>query len=53
MRKFRIYFEANGLEDSFVIQGETIEDIRNLTKIETDRRGLCPDKNNCWSAEIF
>ena len=44
--KFRIH---NGTyDDDLVIEGETIEEIQEIAKRETDKRGW----RDCWSEEI-
>jgi len=47
--KFRIYYEHNGFNDNFIVEGETIEECQELTKIELNRRGW--DSNKCWFME--
>ena len=50
--KFKIHFEINGYEDSFIIEEENIDDIKLTVKEEIDRRGLTEQDNNLWSEEI-
>jgi hypothetical protein len=50
--KFEIHYSIGDYDDSLIIEGDTIEEIRGRAKIETDRRGLTEDKNNLWSREI-
>jgi len=50
--KFKIHFEIGEYEDFFVVEGETIKEIQEITKQETDKRGLDEQKNNLWSEEI-
>ncbi len=46
---FRIHFEyADGTEDYFDVEGETVEDIRNNSNAELERRGA----SNPWSEEL-
>jgi hypothetical protein len=43
--KATIHYEVNGYEDSFVIEADTIDELRVLAQTETERRGAV----NCWS----
>ena len=45
--KFRIH-NGGEYEDSLVIEGETIEEIRVIAEKETNKRGW----KDCWSEEI-
>lgn len=38
--KFEIFFTVNDYTDSFIVSGETIEEIRNKTKNWLNSRGL-------------
>jgi hypothetical protein len=44
--KFKIHFEIGEYEDSLIIEGDSIEEIRELAKRETDSRGLDEERNN-------
>jgi len=48
--KFRIHYEHNDFNDNFIVEGETIEECQELTKIELNRRGW--ESNKCWSEMI-
>jgi len=48
----KIHYTVNGFEDSIIMTGDTIEDIRNRAQQELDKRGLDREKNNCWTEEI-
>lgn len=50
--KFRINYHnsKDGVEDSFVIEADTIEEIRGLAISETAKRDW--DSEDCWSEEI-
>lgn len=56
--KFKIHFTHKGenvvddVDDFFIIEGETIYDIRNEFYKELAKRNLDDNKNNCWSEEI-
>ena len=52
MYEFKIHYEINDYHDYFIIQGETIEEVKINVKIEADKRELDPVKNNIWSEEI-
>lgn len=45
--KFRIYYND---EDELIIEGETIEEIREIAFAECERRGW--ERNKCWSEKI-
>jgi len=47
--KFRIHFEwPDGTEDSLVLSGETIDEIREKARVEIEERS----GKNTWSEEI-
>jgi hypothetical protein len=49
--KFRIHFElSDGTEDSIVVCGETVEDIRDKANAEVTKR--TPHVADAWSEEI-
>lgn len=48
----KIHYTVNGFEDSIIMTGDTIEDIRSCAQQELDKRGFDSEKNNCWSEEI-
>lgn len=55
--KYRIHFTINQdagyeYEDSFDIEGESIEEIREKVAEQEKIRGLEVEKNNLWSEEI-
>lgn len=50
--KFRINYEVNGYHDSVVLEGDSIEEIRENANNFTASRGLDVDKNNCWSEKL-
>lgn len=50
--KFEIHFSVGEYNDYFIIEGETIEDIKAVAERETSARGLTEQKNNLWSREI-
>ena len=50
--KFEIHFEIGDFEDYFIVEGDTIEEIRIKAKRETEKRGLQEKKNNLYSVEL-
>jgi len=46
--RFRIHFEVNGFEDSIVLTGDTVDEIRAKAEAELARRRAI----NPWSEEI-
>ncbi len=56
--KFKIHFTHKGenvvddVDDFFIVEGDTLEDIRNNANKELVKRNLDTDRNNCWSEEI-
>ncbi len=50
--KFKIYFSVGEHDDYFIVEGETIEDIRAAAERETSARGLTEEKNYLWSCEV-
>jgi hypothetical protein len=50
--KFKIHFTIGDYEDSFVVTGDTIEEIRNASNSYFESRGLDANGCNAWSEEI-
>lgn len=50
--KYRIYYSIWEHEDSFDIQWETIEEIREKAFNEEAKRWLTVDNNNLWSERL-
>lgn len=50
--KFKIYYLIDDWQDCIVIDGETIEEVREKTFKELGKRGVDYQKNSCWSEEI-
>ena len=48
---FEIHWGMDGNDDHFVIEGETVEEIREQALHELGRRGLDLDKDGVWSIE--
>jgi hypothetical protein len=46
---FRIHYDGN-YQDSVMVEGETIEEIREKAFAEGDKRGW--EKSKCWSEQI-
>jgi hypothetical protein len=51
--KFEIHYTIKDYNDFFIVEADTIEEIREKAKIETDKRGLDEVKNDLWSVELF
>jgi len=49
---FVIHYEINGMEDSYVISGDTVESIMEVNQAEMRKRGLHEGANNCWSEQV-
>jgi len=50
--KFKIHFEINEYEDFVLLEGETVEEIKEKAKTFAEKRGLDSEKNNMWSEEL-
>jgi hypothetical protein len=50
--KFKIHFEIGDFHDYFIVEGDTIEEVKEKANAEERRRGLDEDENNLWSEEI-
>ena len=48
----RINYTIKDYEDSYMINGDTVEDIQRINKQEMAKRGLDSSKNNMWSEEL-
>ena len=46
--KFEIHGSINEYEDSIIIEGESIEEIKEIAKRETSKRSW----TNCWSEQL-
>lgn len=46
--KFKIHGEINGVEDSLIIEGDSIKELREKAQQETIKRNW----NHCWSEKI-
>ena len=45
--RFTICYEINGSEDSFVVEGDSIEEIQNTVKYQLEQRGI--SMSDAWS----
>jgi len=50
--KIKIHYTSNGNKDSLIINGNTLKEIQEIAKKETEKRGLDVEKNNCWSEKL-
>jgi CRISPR/Cas system-associated protein Cas10 (large subunit of type III CRISPR-Cas system) len=48
--KYKLCWERGGSVDSIIVEGESIEEIREKAKEEIKKRGI--SENNCWSEEV-
>lgn len=51
--KFKIHFTIAEIDDFFVIEATTLNQVQIQAKRECFRRGLTHEKNNLWSEEIY
>jgi hypothetical protein len=47
--EFKIYFTIDGTEDYFIVEADTIEELKQLAEQECIKRNLTVDKNNLYS----
>lgn len=50
--RFKINYTIWDYEDSYIIEWETIEEIRQIAINEQNKRGLTAEKNNLWSEKL-
>ena len=50
--KFIIHYSVGDTNDSYVLEGDTIEIIQALANTEKIKRGMDEVKNNMWSEEV-
>ena len=51
--KFKLNYTIDGYDDSLIVEGETIEEIKRKANHElVQKRGLDQEKNNFWSEQI-
>ena len=48
----KIHYEIGDYEDSLILSGDSVEEIKEKVVSEMQRRGLDADKNNCWSETL-
>ncbi|MDD3039709.1 hypothetical protein [Bacteroides sp.] len=48
--KFRIHYKVWGCEDSVIIEGDNIDEIKEKAYAFTDERGA--DRKDCWSQKL-
>lgn len=49
--KYKIHYEKNDIEDSIILEADTIDEIRKLANEECQiKRGW--NFNNCWSEKL-
>ena len=52
MITIKVHYEVGEYEDTFVVNGETNEELREKADAFFKARGLEPDKCNAWSEDI-
>jgi len=50
--KFRIHYEVRGVEDSFIAEGDDVEEVRAASNKFFEQRGLDVETVNPWSEEL-
>ena len=50
--KFKIYFTVGEYDDYLIVEGDSIEEIRDIASRETRARGLDEKRNNLWSEQL-
>jgi hypothetical protein len=50
--RFKINYEIWEYEDSFIIEWDTIEEIREIASAEEARRWLTIENNNLWAERL-
>lgn len=50
--KYRINYNKDFEDDSFIVEAETIEEIRTKSFEELNKRGIDLSKNSAWSEYI-
>ena len=50
--RFKVYFTKADVEDYFIIEGESLEDVKIKAREELHKRGLTVESNFVWSEEI-
>jgi len=50
--RYRIHWSIGDYEDSIIIEGDTIEEIKEEAECVVNSRGLDAEKNNFWSEKI-
>ena len=49
---FEIHYTINGVDDYYVLSGETMDEILEQNNIEMEKRNLDFKRNNCWSRQV-
>jgi hypothetical protein len=51
--KIKITYTIKDFNDSYILEGDTIEEIREANEIEMRKRGLDSEENDMYSEEIY
>ncbi len=52
MMRYKIHYTINGVDDYYILSGDTLKEIQKKNETQMEWRGLDSEKNNCWSEEI-
>lgn len=50
--KFKMHYEINGIEDTYIIEGKSIKELKEKNKKEMAKRNIEIEKNNVWSENM-
>ena len=50
--KFILHFTVGEHDDSILVQGATLEEVRKACQAEEAKRGLDPERNCLWTEEV-
>jgi len=50
--KLKVHYKINGLKISYILEGETIANVREKNTVEMNKRGLKEKTNKCWSEVV-
>ena len=51
--KFRIHYEVEGVEDTYIIAGNSIKKVKEANEIEMKKRNITIIDNNVWSENLI
>jgi|APSaa5957512622_1039677.scaffolds.fasta_scaffold89118_2 hypothetical protein len=50
--KFKIHYTAKGQEDSYVIEGDNIKEVKRINEAEMEKRELDLQGNSVWAENL-